>query len=284
MNITDFDCEDVGNQTVTLTVSDESGNQNTCTATVTVEDNEAPEALCQDLTVTLDVETGDVSISPEDVDNGSNDACGVATLSLDDNTFTCADLGDNTVTLTVTDVNENASTCTATITWESYAFDVSVPACQTVYFGYEPAACATINSTVSGGNAPFTYLWGTGETTADIEFCASSPDSPEPFTLVVTDANGCTASADPAASVEVVDIRCGNNLNKVAICHNGDNTLCVSPNAVPAHLAHGDYLGECDAPDPCGGSQALIVNPGNTSDHFEQGLEPLSEVHFEGNQ
>lgn len=33
---------------------------------------------------------------------------------------------------------------------------------------------------------------------------------------------------------------------KVVICHNG-NTLCISENAVDAHLAHpGDYLGECD--------------------------------------
>ncbi|MFY9824868.1 MAG: calcium-binding EGF-like domain-containing protein [Thermoanaerobaculia bacterium] len=38
---------------------------------------------------------------------------------------------------------------------------------------------------------------------------------------------------------------------KVTICHvppgNPDNahTISVSPNAVPAHLAHGDYLGEC---------------------------------------
>jgi hypothetical protein len=52
--------------------------------------------------------------------------------------------------------------------------------------------------------------------------------------------------------VFVSDIRCGNNANKVLVCHNG-NTICVSPNAVPAHLAHGDQLG------PCGD------NPGITS-------------------
>ena len=37
--------------------------------------------------------------------------------------------------------------------------------------------------------------------------------------------------------------------NKVAICHctgNGDcHTIYVAPQAVPAHLAHGDYLGPC---------------------------------------
>jgi hypothetical protein len=34
------------------------------------------------------------------------------------------------------------------------------------------------------------------------------------------------------------------NTKKVAICHNG-NTIYVSRNAVKAHLAHGDCLGEC---------------------------------------
>ena len=32
---------------------------------------------------------------------------------------------------------------------------------------------------------------------------------------------------------------------KVSICHNG-NTICVSVNAMEAHLAHGDVLGSCD--------------------------------------
>jgi len=31
---------------------------------------------------------------------------------------------------------------------------------------------------------------------------------------------------------------------KVTICHKG-NSLCISPDAVPAHLGHGDKLGNC---------------------------------------
>lgn len=41
---------------------------------------------------------------------------------------------------------------------------------------------------------------------------------------------------------------CHENNKKVYICHNG-NTLCVSINAVNAHLAHGDELGKCDDDD-----------------------------------
>ena len=51
---TDFDCTDVGANTVTLTVTDNNSNVSTCTATITVEDNVAPTAICQNLTVQLD--------------------------------------------------------------------------------------------------------------------------------------------------------------------------------------------------------------------------------------
>lgn len=40
-----FDCSDVGANTITLTVEDEDGNESTCTANVTVEDNVAPSLL-----------------------------------------------------------------------------------------------------------------------------------------------------------------------------------------------------------------------------------------------
>jgi hypothetical protein len=47
---------------VTLTVTDANGNTSTCDATVTVEDNIAPTAICQNITVQLDA-TGNVTIT-----------------------------------------------------------------------------------------------------------------------------------------------------------------------------------------------------------------------------
>ncbi len=41
-------------------------------------------------------------------------------------------------------------------------------------------------------------------------------------------------------------IGCGKN--KVLVCHKGKNTLCISTNAVQAHLNHGDALGACPPP------------------------------------
>jgi hypothetical protein len=110
-----FGCADVGNgNTVTLTVTDVNGNTDQCTATVTVEDNVAPNAQCMNTSVQLDA-NGNGSITAADVDGGSTDACGIAGLSVSPSSFNCGDLGPNTVTLTATDVNGNTDQCTATV-------------------------------------------------------------------------------------------------------------------------------------------------------------------------
>ena len=85
LDVTAFDCTDVGANTVTLTVTDGVGNSSSATATVTVEDTEDPTVATQDITVSLDG-TGNVSIDPSDVDNGSSDNCS-ANLSLDVSDF-----------------------------------------------------------------------------------------------------------------------------------------------------------------------------------------------------
>ena len=42
---------------------------------------------------------------------------------------------------------------------------------------------------------------------------------------------------------------CNDEKTKVSICHKGKNTLCVSINALQAHLDHGDSIGSCNDDD-----------------------------------
>lgn len=117
LDIMGFDCADVGGNTVTYTITDVNNESGQCAATVTVEDNVAPTALCQNLTVQLDAD-GNGSITAQDIDSGSSDACGMQSLSLSQTDFDCSEVGANNVTLTVTDNNGNPSTCAATVTVE----------------------------------------------------------------------------------------------------------------------------------------------------------------------
>ncbi len=112
---TSFGIADIGLNTVTLTVTDIHGISSTCTATVNVTDGVAPEAVCTDIEVALD-ENGVATIVAGDLDGGSSDASGIAEFSASQTSFSCADLGENSVMLTVTDSNGNSSSCSATVT------------------------------------------------------------------------------------------------------------------------------------------------------------------------
>lgn len=114
---TNFDCSHLGANTLTLTVTDEHGNSDSAEAIVTVEDTTPPVVVTRNITIQLD-DTGNASITVAGIDNGSADACGIASMTLSQYDFDCSHVGDNTVTLTVTDVNGNIDTATAIVTVE----------------------------------------------------------------------------------------------------------------------------------------------------------------------
>ncbi|TNE59066.1 MAG: T9SS type A sorting domain-containing protein [Bacteroidetes bacterium] len=248
-----------GTTTVYFPVTDDvNGCPQVVSIAINFDDITPPEISCRNITVDLPV-SGSVYISPAEVlDSGTDNCSTVISESVSPNTFSCSNIGTNIVTLTTSDGNGNTATCTAVVTIDQYPFSTSLPTCQTVYWGFAPAACTIINSTVMGGVPPFSYVWSAGATTPDMEYCATSPANPDPFGLTVTDANGCTSVATPTALIQVVDIRCGKDLDKVMLCHKNNNTICISPDDVFSHLEHGDYLGACGAPDPCAG-EAIAV-------------------------
>jgi hypothetical protein len=105
----------LGNNEVILTVTDTTGDYDQCIAYILVVDDSVPTVLTQSITVYLDT-NGMASITPDDIDFGSFDNCGIDTMSLDIYNFTCEDIGDNLVTLTVTDYSGNYSFATDNVT------------------------------------------------------------------------------------------------------------------------------------------------------------------------
>lgn len=107
-----FCCRDVGNQTVTLTCWDAAGNMSQCTTTVRVRDVTAPVALCRaSLTVNLN-SNGYACLRACDVNYGSYDNCGIASMSLSPSEFRCCDVGTRQVVLTCYDADGNSAQCT----------------------------------------------------------------------------------------------------------------------------------------------------------------------------
>ena len=86
----------------------------TCDFDIVVIDKQPPSVICRDIDIELDA-NGIVSITPADIDGGTTDNCDVPTLTIDIPAFSCADLGNNNVTLTATDSEGNSSSCVSTV-------------------------------------------------------------------------------------------------------------------------------------------------------------------------
>lgn len=110
-----FDCNDIGANTVTLSAFDDSGNTATCTATISVVDNHDPTVYCKSATIELNA-SGNAVLAPTKVYSSASDNCAIQTLTVTPNFFDCSDIGTQNVTLTATDYDGNSDDCNAFVT------------------------------------------------------------------------------------------------------------------------------------------------------------------------
>jgi hypothetical protein len=226
----------VGTYNVTLTVSDPAGLSSTCASTITVSDSTAPMAIAQNVTVQLDA-SGNGSTTATAVNNGSSDACGVATMTINNASFTCANVGsNNTVMLTVTDVNGNVSFDTATVTVEDNVHPVAVAQNVTVQLdalgnGSTTAALVNNGSSDACGVATMTIN--------NASFTCANVGSNNTVMLTVTDVNGNVSfdtatvtvedNVHPVAVAQNVTVQLdalGNGSTTAALVNNGSSDAC----------------------------------------------------------
>ncbi len=167
-------------------------------------------------------------------------------------------LDATTYTIEVTDANGCTATDEVTLT-QPDPLTIDAGENQTVYFGYDPAACADISwSGEGGGVPPYTISWSDGGSQTH-EVC---PEVTTVYTVTIEDANGCIATDE--VMICAIDVRCGNKLNKVEICHyppdnpTNEATLCVGYNSVADHLSHGDQLAACGTITICPPPEELV--------------------------
>ena len=156
-------------------------------------------------------------------------ACGVA------NNTDCDDTNPVQLTATIPNV---------------YAMNPAVDLKNTIYIGYGPSSL-TITAQAAGGTAPYTYAWNTNQTSQSITTTMAGS-----YTATITDVKGCQTAA--SIRIDTLNVQCGNDNNKVMVCHNSNN-ICVASAAVQSHLDHGDRLGAC-------GSSQREVTTGVTAD------------------
>lgn len=255
-----------GTTTVTATASNGVAPDATCTFTVTVNDAEAPVVnTCPPAQAFTVSSGGTYTIPPIVVSDNcpgvsvsysitgattrsgtGTDASGAFNLGVSNIAWTVTDAASNLTTTCATTVTVTAPVCNLSVSIPDVSVLPSGVSPNTVYRGYAPAASITLTAQPSGGSAPYTYSWSNGAATQSITV---SPIATTTYTVTVSKA-GCT-SATASKTVNVVDVRCGNKLDKVEICKvppgnpSNAHTNCVSANAVAAQLSNGSYLGAC---------------------------------------
>jgi hypothetical protein len=213
---------------------------------------------------------------------------------------TATALPAGTYTVTVTDATGATATGSVTLTAPSTITVNASSSNPLIFYGYPVDQVAPVTVSASGGVGTKVYSWSMSRglscnvvnATGDEQLsggwnvsCGCSPancttptgtysgtsfsaklTSDANFTVVVTDANGC--SANGTVHIDAIDARCftGNAGNqKVQVCHHTGSptnpyvTLCVSENAVAEMLAMGDCVGSCASyanPMTCSGYRA----------------------------
>lgn len=230
VNPSSFGAGDVGQSglTATLTATDNAGNVNFCTSSISVQDVTPPAALCSATTLVLN-NGGAATLAAEQIDGGCFDNSGSVSLSVSPSSFDCDDLGDQTVTLTATDPSGNTATCTTTVTIEDQEAPVVIaPANVTVDAGASCDASVTVAAASVSDNCGNVTVTNDFNNTSDAS--GTYPVGVTVITWTATDAGGNTATA--TSTVTVVDstdpvIDCTALVEASALVGDGTATVAV---------------------------------------------------------
>jgi len=173
-------------------------------------DDVDPVVACQNITATLNA-AGTVTITALQVDGGSTDNIGITKRSIDVETFTCDNLGPNTVTLTIEDDYGNKSTCTTTVTVEAQ---------ETIYNG----SSWSNGIPGPGSNAKISQSYNTSSDGGSIEACSCEVDATK--TLTIAGSNYLDVNHDITVNGDLIVEHEGSVVQK------NDNALTTNNGAI----------------------------------------------------
>lgn len=216
---------------------------------VNASDTIAPQVLTKN--ITIDLVNGTAAITASDINNGSSDNCGIASLGINKSSFDCSSIGENIITLTATDNSGNVSSSNAVVTITGEVPQTAILLSRTdntitglpdntIALGY---GTQSLTLTAANGTeykwSPVTYL-----NTSTGNVSVFSPTQAGNYTISVEAKNqfGCISSA--SITIHVIDVRCGNKMEKVLVRDDkSGKEICISSNAVDTHLKKGSRFG-----------------------------------------
>ena len=217
-----------GLTTCFLIAVDASGNSDTCSFNLFVEDNIMPIANCQN--ITQEVHPGSLVglvLDPEDLNDGSEDLCGNLTFELSDSILSCNLLNMSTeVLLTVTDASGNFDQCTSQVILESMQLDplVSFGMCDgdTLYL------LPNLADTIAGFNYSYNWSGPDGYVSVDESPVIVNADETNvgEYSLEIIGEGGCTATGSVLFNfdnIEMIQL----SSDALVYCENEAATLSV---------------------------------------------------------
>ncbi len=204
-----------GNYTVTIT------DANACTGVFSSIVNEPPVISAPASITNVDCNgntSGAIDITPAGGDGGPYTFLWSTSATAEDITG----IGAGGYTVTITD----GSSCV-----DSFTYVVTEPGALVLSETHTDETCAgngdgSINLSVSGGTAPYTYSWSNGQTTQDISGIGGGL-----YTVNVTDGNGCTGTlgvtvisgGSLSLSLTVINSTCGDNNGQIDLTVSGSS-------------------------------------------------------------
>jgi hypothetical protein len=202
----DFDCDNLGANNITLIVEDAAGNLAFCASVVTVEDNTAPTIVSIPGDITVDNDSGACGAVVSWIAPTASDNCSVATFTSSHDSGDTFPVGQTTVTYTATDATIPGTA--ANVTTASFIVtvtDVEGPSISC------PADISVPGTSSAGAVVTFTTPVGTDQCSGSVTTQTAGLPSGSTFplgtttnTFEVTDPSGLTSSC--SFTVEVTGV------------------------------------------------------------------------------